>query len=368
MAMAPVPRSSPIEFDQFQSTRYFAELDGLRAVSVLLVATFHDPGRHFTFLAGEHGVQVFFVLSGFLITTLTLREQARGRFSLRAFYGRRIFRIVPLYLIALLTYTFLILVLHMDPRRRQFVAALPFLVFYMQEGLLARGNTPFLQSWSLGIEEKFYLVWPALAFRLITTRRPRAWLVVVLIVAVGIGASAGRMSIYIRPYLCILAGCALALVLNNPSKFERMRRAYRFRVVPCGATLLAIAVSLYTGRIPRLPAVSYDYALALALTLFIAAIILVPSMFGALSNRHLVHLGRLSYAFYLFHQLGIDVAQHLVPAHNSTAGDLASWALGLALTVVGAEVLHRYVEVPLIGVGRRLSEGWRHDSGRPSAA
>src|SRR5690242_5359443 len=120
------------------SHTYYPGLDGLRAFAVLLVATFHvnvDPSSSLrSMLGGLIGVELFFVLSGFLITSLLIEEEAsRGRVDLTAFYIRRSFRILPLYYLILAAYCVLILVLHMDPRRAEFVHALPYYVAYLQE-------------------------------------------------------------------------------------------------------------------------------------------------------------------------------------------------------------------------------------------
>src|SRR6201996_9073927 len=107
-------------FADYQNRKYLPELDGLRAISVLLVVSvhLHDFEAVWKWLAGWQGVTVFFVLSGYLITTLSLREEAlRGRLSLTSFYIRRSFRIFPLYYLMLGIYCFLILVLRMNPEK-----------------------------------------------------------------------------------------------------------------------------------------------------------------------------------------------------------------------------------------------------------
>ena len=87
--------------EQFLALKRFPALDGVRAIAALMVVFFHYGGPGF--LQGWLGVQIFFVLSGFLITTLLLREQARdGRIDLREFYRRRAFRILPVYFVVLL--------------------------------------------------------------------------------------------------------------------------------------------------------------------------------------------------------------------------------------------------------------------------
>src|SRR5206468_1693138 len=106
---------------------------------------------------GRLGVAVFFVLSGYLITTLLLREKDRkGRVSLTSFYQRRAFRILPLYYFVLLLYVGLYIVIGFGDRAADLRHSLPWFLTYMNDfrpGVL-HGSTPYQQSWSLGVEEK----------------------------------------------------------------------------------------------------------------------------------------------------------------------------------------------------------------------
>jgi peptidoglycan/LPS O-acetylase OafA/YrhL len=169
--------STTLEFEQFQALRRFPVLDGVRAIAILLVFTAHPAYEHFwPALHGPNGVTIFFVLSGFLITTLALREEARdGWLDLKGFYIRRICRIYPLYVVVLALYCVLILGLGMESARKTlFLDELPYYALGLPEhGLFVHGViAPFDGAWSLGIEEKFYLLWPVLLVA--TARRLRS--------------------------------------------------------------------------------------------------------------------------------------------------------------------------------------------------
>src|SRR5262245_15219367 len=214
---------------------YFPELDGLRALCVLLVVSVHMyDGLTWLWeaLAGARGVTVFFVLSGYLITTLALREEARrGRVCLSAFFVRRGCRIFPLYYLTLSAYCVLIFALGFAPQLRpNLLLALPYYLLYLQEVafyrwvILGQQDVPFFQSWSLGIEEKFYLAWPLLAFWLGrgAPARRRAWavgLTCLLAAAPQLLTLAGpereRPARCVASYFSILAGCAVALLLHE---------------------------------------------------------------------------------------------------------------------------------------------------------
>jgi peptidoglycan/LPS O-acetylase OafA/YrhL len=133
----------------------------MRAIGVILVIFEHCGGKHFKWLSGWLGVHIFFVMSGFLITTLLLREQGKnGRVSLRDFYLRRIFRIFPVYYLIL---TVTIAQTHALGGESwiQLKHALPYYVTFLNEQHFV---APWKITWTMGIEWKFYLVWPALAF------------------------------------------------------------------------------------------------------------------------------------------------------------------------------------------------------------
>src|ERR687894_2959545 len=110
----------PLTHPDYLARAYAPELDGLRAVAVLLVIAVHVSWEAFSILSGYLGVTVFFVLSGYLITTLGLREEAtRGRLHLGAFYVRRTFRIFPLYYLTLAGYAVALSLFASDKRAEQ---------------------------------------------------------------------------------------------------------------------------------------------------------------------------------------------------------------------------------------------------------
>ena len=188
---------------------YFAALDGLRAISVFLVISYHVRIRaHWlAHIPGQLGVEIFFVLSGYLITTLLIREQQiAGRIDLSAFYTRRFFRIVPVYLVVLGVY---LIICHHDPSKwAQLSAALPYYFTFTNEWLPF--GAPFGFSWTLGIEEKFYLIWPLFYFVILRARGrlialPLLYMTFVFLLPYRMG----------RSYSGLLVGCILALVLST---------------------------------------------------------------------------------------------------------------------------------------------------------
>ncbi|MFO0954408.1 MAG: acyltransferase [Isosphaeraceae bacterium] len=217
--------------ETYLSRGHLPELDGLRALAVVLVISFHlkDPLKNW--LHGYLGVTVFFVLSGYLITMLALKEErAQGALHLGAFYVRRIFRLMPLYYAVLLAYCVMYFGLGWSSARRPaFLQALPYYLTYLQEFPLflkfSEQGIPFVHAWSLGIEEKYYLVWPLLAF---AVWRGRGVVRRVGTLALGMATGLAPLALgpeigqFFFPYTHILIGCLTALLLDDPAWFRRL--------------------------------------------------------------------------------------------------------------------------------------------------
>jgi peptidoglycan/LPS O-acetylase OafA/YrhL len=332
---------------------YFPALDGLRALSIALVVLWHaTEEKYYGWLHGFHGVTIFFVLSGFLITTLLLREEARhGSVSFRGFYIRRVFRILPLYYVVLGVYCVLILFARLQPERLEaFQRALPFYTFYFSEyPHYMRFRAPFDLSWSLGIEEKFYLLWPALAFGVLAVIRSRLTVAVGLLALTVLLPSSWGPTVFLRPYGLILLGCVVALVMHAPDGFTALRPLGRFQVPLLIGLLLSCVVVGVPDRMEML--------VALMSGLLLVSTLVQPDGATArfFSSAPLVKVGGISYGIYLIHQLCLNAMERVVPAGWGFVGGTLLAILGGAVSIAGALVLARFVEQPLIRIGRRLA-------------
>ena len=163
-------KQKELKFTHTHSSSYRPDIDGLRAIAVLGVVVYHL--RSVDFLPGGFlGVDVFFVISGFLITSLILPSIQEGTFSLKVFYLRRARRLLPAFVLVALS-TALVSWFILEPSRMQdFTDSLIFAVFGLsnmhfmfQDPYWAdsASTLPLLHTWSLGVEEQFYLVFPAL--------------------------------------------------------------------------------------------------------------------------------------------------------------------------------------------------------------
>ena len=383
------PLSSPLHTDRHgaihgaTSGPRLPGLDGLRALAVILVVVFHLFPQWW-FVGGFIGVDVFFVISGFLITTLLLRERdATGRISLVGFWRRRARRLLPALVLLLLVCSSAAWVVGGDVLVRlgaQIAGALTFsynwIAIFIGEGYFgATSPELFRNLWSLGIEEQFYVLWP-LALPLILLL-PRTWARVAAAGALAaasavwmgdIVSATGNVS---RAYygtdshaFGILLGVALAFVLHRalaaPTLWMQRTTVRR------GATILgAAAVIGLVGLSLLAPTDSVrTFPLTIAAASALTGIAIVAAVWPhaglgpALDARPLRWIGERSYGLYLWHW---PLLVLLVAAVQGTAPEagVPVWVglVTLALTVVIAEASYRFLETPVRRLGFRGT--WR---------
>ncbi|ASW00115.1 hypothetical protein CJU94_19355 [Paraburkholderia aromaticivorans] len=305
-----------------QNAGRIAGLDGLRALSVLAVFLSH------TGLAGVDGgfigVDVFFVLSGFLITRLLAAEYARARrISLAAFYGRRARRLYPALfgvLAAVAIYCSMF-----EPRLSGPLEVLPALLYVMNWVRAFGGYDAVLtgHTWSLAIEEQFYLLWPLILLGLMTLDRRRA---LIGLVAIALAICGWRYWLFSVDHVSLariysgfdthtdglIYGALLALLSH-----ERVRQlGYLW---PVGAGYLCLA--LFNPHVVGFAVNPHGYAVtAIAAALVIARVVTAQSslLVRGLDVSPLAGLGRVSYGFYLWHYPVIHVM--LYAGHDPIAG------------------------------------------------
>lgn len=330
-------------------------LDGIRGLAFLLVFADHAA---WPAADGALGVTVFFFLSGYLITTLLLREEAAtGRLDLRAFWIRRAFRILPLFYLVLAGTTLLTLIgartAELDARAllAQALHASNYLFVYAGESGTPIGTDTY---WSLAVEEHYYVVFPLLALLAVRrrlTRRTRAAVLLLLCAAVlawrwvyVVLLETDYPHVYLRTYLAtdmrvdgILWGALLAVVLDTGELRRRTPSAVQLMLAPVGLGALLLAT---TPDDLQYQLVWQTTAQALALALLFTGLLVRPPQL--LQRRPLVWLGAVSYAAYLTHRAVLEALERLL-----SPGSLAVGLLGLALTLTIAEGCRRWVELPV---------------------
>jgi len=364
---------SVLDYDTYRRQSYAPALDGLRAVCVLIVISVHmyDANTMWTWLAGSRGVTIFFILSGYLITLLGLREESTsGRVALAAFYVRRSCRIFPLYFFTLGIYCVLILVLNLAPLLQEAMwRALPYYVLYLQEVpfyawvVIGRRDVPFFHSWSLGVEEKFYLLWPWLAFvlwREASGKRIRGtfgFLMMLALAQLVLGLLPGGKALgrWLFSFASILAGCLLAMLLHDRGWFARLQRLVPWTAVIGIAFLFCHFATPWVGEPTLVHGLNVLYLLSA--TGLLACIVLGRGLLQSfLSHTPLVFVGKLSYGIYLIHVLCLVVVYRYIPASNGQVGlGLLAFGLTCALTTLAAWILALILERPAIEWGRQWS-------------
>ncbi len=325
--------------------QYYGALDGLRAICIILTLMVHTAGN--PGINGTVGVDIFFALSGYLITTLLLRErEATGDICLCCFYLRRLFRIAPLYILTILLYLPGVLLSYRVTGNvkgiSDFQGALPWLLTFNSEWRSEIGNNLFGHAWTLGIEEKFYLVWPLIFGIMAVVRKPGIMLPAL---AAPFFLLAGPEMA--RGYIGILFGVIAALAIQNDvrgtSFIRRVPTALWFGAMLAGYAIATVAENPYLNMLVSLPA-----------ALFIAALVNKDrDVFKtALSSPILVHLGKLTYAIYLIHRLVGNTFEQVLPRLGWQPGFFLSFLMVYLACIPSAWVLHITIEQPLIRLGK----------------
>lgn len=288
--------------------RYRADIDGLRAIAVVAVVLFHVGLGPFT--GGYVGVDVFFVISGFLISKGLLQELDGGRLSLVGFYERRVRRIFPA-LFVMLSVTFLafsLILSHLDLIRlaKGVVATLAFasnILFFREAGYFAPAAElqPLLHTWSLAVEEQFYIVFPLILAALARFRRATGP------VLIGITLASFLLSLWLTTkapafnfYLPFTRAWELmlgALLAAGLLPTARLKPAAGVLAV-LALVLLIAPCFLYTAQTPFPGLAAIPPTLGSVLIIGFAEHTMVGRL---LANRVMVYIGRISYSLYLWH-------------------------------------------------------------------
>lgn len=343
----------------FLSTRHFGGLDGLRALSVIAVIWQHTSGQPGPWISsqGHFGVDLFFAISGVLITTLLLRERDRnGRISLRSFYIRRVGRIFPLYYTVLAVYVVLVLSTRAGTLEGQyFLETLPAFLTYTSNWFVdldAGDSVIFYFAWSLATEEQFYLFWPPLLTCLFLLRTHRtahslaalAGLIAISQLAPLSSSSSLLVTILGSLALPILLGAALAILMHDPVGFSMLQGTIGRR----GASAVIGAAALASLSAP-----SPEQVTQILLALLVAAMCMREDtwLHPILSWRPLARIGVISYGIYLMHMLVANAIRLVINEHFG----VVLFTLTTLLVVAIASVSFRFFETPLIASARRLS-------------
>jgi peptidoglycan/LPS O-acetylase OafA/YrhL len=341
--------------------RFRFDVEGLRAVAVVLVVLFHAG---VSWLPGGYvGVDVFFVISGFLITGLLLREhEQRGRISIRGFYARRARRILPAAMLVIIMSVFASYYIQnfiqyakvaQDGRwTALFAGNIHFgteSTAYFQQSV---APSPLEHFWSLGVEEQFYVVWPALLLVVgaVFTRIPLRWRVT----AIAACATATSLAwsviqtrnvptwAYFSPFTRAWELGIGAIAATLVPEFTRLSRAFGLVIAYTGLAAIAISAVWFTSLTP------FPGTAALLPVLGAAAVIAGGA--AGTGARHLLGLrpvrsvGRVSFGWYLLHYPPMIILTGALWTHRLSVQENLLIA---AATLVGAYLMYAVVERPI---------------------
>lgn len=349
--------------DALMELRYRPDIDGLRAVAVLAVVFFHYgvPG----FSGGFAGVDIFFVISGYLITALISADMAQGRFTLMRFYEKRARRILPALFVLLIATTIVAtLILFPNDFRRYAGSALATVFFssnfefWRVTGYfdVAAIQKPLLHTWSLGVEEQFYLLFPAILLGLRHFgHRGRLFAIGgILFASLGLAIwgvrSVPDAAFYLAPFRFweLMIGAMLALGLVPAAKDARIANAASL----AGAAAVTVSLlgyshaTLFPGEAALLPCVGT------ALIVYGGAAA-KPLVNRALSLRPVVFVGLISYSLYLWHWPVHVFARYYLYRDLTPAETAICMAASFALAILSWRFVERPFRHRRNGISRR---------------
>ncbi len=363
----------------------FPRLDALRALcffSVFLFHSFHterqdlltSPTRHFVkgFLvaSGDLGVNVFFVLSGFLITFLLIRErELGGNIHVGHFWLRRLLRIWPLYF-ACVAFGFLLF-----PWFKSMMGQLPneqadawYYIFFAANFDMLRNGLPDASTlavlWSVGVEEQFYLVWPILLFALPTRVYPVLIACIIAASAVFNSFARDNLTILLHTISCmgdLAMGALGAWFLSHQRVAVFLRGIPTWPVILVHSTLLV----LFFVRVPLVIHGVPEGVLRLTIALAAVLVLLCQSqwtgkVFMLPARGPLNYLGRISFGLYCLHPIGILVAVHLMRVyecdHRLWQVMLLQPAIALLTTIGLAALSFHFYESPFLRLKSRFAK------------
>lgn len=338
--------------------KYRAEIDGLRAIAVIPVILFHANFKYFS--GGFVGVDIFFVISGYLITTIILAEMEQGTFSIISFYERRARRILPaLFFVMFVSLPFAWLWL-LPSEMEDFSHSLISVSFFSSNILFwhktdywnpASELNPLLHTWSLAVEEQYYVLFPL--FLMLMSRYHKRWILVSFIVIAAISLALAQWGAFNAPtasfYMLPTRAWELAIGASIAFYFlyrkQETRTFFSHKLVDETLVLLGLSMIIYAVFVFD-KSTPFPSLYTLLPTVGAGLIILFSSsqtiVGRLLAIKPLVNIGLISYSAYLWHQPLLAFAKHrsLFEPSEFVFATLAFLSLPLAY------LSWRYIEKP----------------------
>lgn len=346
----------------YRSRKWFNSLPGIRAIAILAVLWHHTEhpisGLPIT-SRGFLGVDLFFVLSGFLIVTIMLRERERnGDISLKNFFIRRFLRLFPLYygLLFVLLIAFGIVFRNSDAAAA-YISAMPWYFTYTSNFI--REETLLAVAWSLATEEQFYLVWPPIEKFLSRFALPILAVLIIINQLINyriiLAAHHARLEVLQSTFTPILLGILVAHMLHNKVWYERIAAVFgnKWMTLITAAALLVLMNVFPLGTdisgTPRL-------MIHLWMTAFLTACVVNEDhvLKPLFTLKPLMRIGDISYGMYLFHMFVVAISAAVLGRLGLSGVPMLLFISTLIGTIIISEISFRFYESPFL----KLKERW----------
>jgi len=334
---------------------YRKDIDGLRAIAVMAVILYH---LDLTFIPGGFiGVDIFFVISGFLITQTIQKDILANKFTIKHFYVKRIRRIVPaLFVTTFVTIVFSLLILSINELKEFSLSLLSVSTFtsniFFWRNLdyfsAAAELKPLLHTWSLGIEEQFYILFPIfmLLTKNLTYKKILFWILIFLFLSFALNVSplavdnhpTANFYLPVTRFWELFMGSALALSINYISNNSK----YLNNFLALIGSLLILLPMVLLDQHSTFPGMNAFYPVAGAILIIYSGTGYKTFISFFLSNKYIVYIGLISFSLYLWHWPIIALTKHIIIGEFSIKLQL----IILSITFILSAITYKFVEQP----------------------
>lgn len=357
-------------YSEFRNSTYFPSLNGIRAICAILVIKEHAKwavhGAPRMLEWGFLGVDMFFIISGFLITTLLLRERDRsGEINLKQFYVRRTLRIFPIYylVIGLLFILAVVTYKHSPKTWELYKWSFPIFMLYLQDIVPVSLGVLF-HTWSLSMEEQFYLVWPAIEKYLRKSLVVPLLLVLIVfwqifnfgymsgaLTSIYGGPEGPQRPVFLITFTPILVGVLAAHAMHDRNVGATLTNLLKSRWMPPALLIAAALACEYSTQLQGLTRLTVH----LLMGLMLLAVVVNPRGFFSrtLQSKAMSYLGSISYGIYLYHTIVFWIVGRLCESRGIILAPVEFFFVVMLISIALAALSFKYFEAPIMNMRHR---------------